>query len=142
MVRKGNITGTASSMPAGLAMGGAVSLGITLLGSAVLAWLVHGERMDLDKIGYGILVLLLLGAFLGAEVAFRKIRRQRLLVCAASGVIYFGLLMALTALFFGGQYSAVGVTALLILAGSGTAGLLGLSGGRGGKGHKIRLPRR
>lgn len=141
MARKGNITGTAMSMPAGLAFGGAVSLGITLLGSALLAWLVHGEKLDPDQIGYGILILLLLGAFLGAEVAFRRIRRQRLLVCAASGVVYFGLLMAMTALFFGGQYSAVGVTALLILAGSCTAALVGSGGGRGGKGRKIRLPR-
>lgn len=127
------MTATTASMPGGLAVGGGVSLGITLLLSAVLAWLVHRETMTMENIGYGILAMLLLASFLGAETAFGQIRRQRLLVCGLSGLIYFALLLSITALFFGGQYSGVGVTALLILAGSGAAALLGLRQGRGGK---------
>ncbi len=43
---------------------------------------------------------------------------------------------------FGGQYSAVGTTALLVLAGSGAAALLGLRQGRGAKRTKIKVPHR
>lgn len=142
MVVNGKVTGKAMSMPGGLAVGAGVSLGVTLLMAAVLAKLVDAERMAWENIGYGIMVLLLAASFAGAMVSFGKIKRQRMLVCGLSGVIYFAMLLAITALFFGGQYSAVGVTALLVLAGSGTAALLGLRQGRGGKRKKIKLPNR
>lgn len=130
------------SMPGGLAMGGLVSLGITLAGSAILAWLVDEEMMAMESIGYGIMVMLLGASFLGAVTAYGKIRRRRLLVCAASGLVYIGILLSITALFFGGQYSGVAVTVLLVLAGSVAAGMLGLGQGRGGRRKKIKLPAR
>lgn len=136
---KGKATGRALSMPAGLAVGGLTSLGITLAGSGVLAWLIHRERMEMENVGYGILGMLLLASFLGAMTAWRKIRRRRMLVCAASGAVYLGLLLAIPALFFGGQYGGVWVTALLVLGGSLAAGLLGLRQGRGVARRKIRL---
>lgn len=139
---KGKATGRALSMPAGLAVGGATSLGITLAGSGVLAWLIHREMMEMENVGYGILGMLLLASFLGAMTAWRKIRRRRMLVCAASGAVYLGILLVIPALFFGGQYSGVWVTALLVLAGSLSAGLLGLGQGRGGARRKIRLSAR
>ena len=139
---KGKATGRALSMPAGLAVGGLTSLGITLGGSAVLAWLIHRERMEMENVGYGILWLLLAASFLGAMTAWRKIRRRRMLVCCASGAVYIGILLAIPALFFGWQYSGVWVTALLVLAGSLAAGLLGLGQGRGAVRRKIRLSSR
>lgn len=135
-------TGKAMSMAGGLATGAAVSLGVTLAGTGVLAWLVSGERMDMGHIGYGLLAVLLLGSFLGAWMAFRNIRRRRLMVCLVSGGVYLGILLGMTALFFGGQYSGVGTTALLILAGCMAAFLLGGEQGRGGKHRKIRLSTR
>lgn len=131
-------TGRAASMPAGLVFGAVVSLGITLVCAAVLAKLVDMERLAWENIGYGIMVLLLLASFSGAMAAFAKIKRQRMLVCAVSGVVYFGILLSITALFFGGQYDSVGVTAALVLAGSIAAGLLGLRGEGGKKGRKLR----
>ncbi len=142
MAIKSKATGRAVSMPLGLVFGAAVSLGITLFVSAVLAKLVDSEKMTWENIGYGIMIQLFAASFLGAMTAYGKIKRQRLLVCAISGAVYLVLLLAITAVFFGGQYKAVGVTAALVLAGSGTAGLLGLSGtGRGGH-KKIQLRHR
>lgn len=135
-------TGRALSMPAGLAFGGVISLGVTLITAAILAKLVDMEKLPWENIGYGITVLLLLASFSGAMAAYAKIKRQRLLVCAASGGIYFGILLSITAFFFGGQYEAVGVTAALVLSGSTAAGLLGLRDGRKGKRGKVRLPNR
>lgn len=131
---------TALSMPGGLAWGAGVSIGITLVGVAVLATLVDREKLDMGKIGYWLLGLLLLGSFLGALAAWGRIRRRRVLVCLASGGVYLGILLGITALFFGGQYSGVGTTALLILAGSGTAALLGPRQGRRGRRRKVKLP--
>lgn len=134
----GKTTGRTMSMPEGLAVGGGISLGITLAGTALLAILVDKQIMEMERVGYGILVMLLLGAFLGAMAAYSKIRRRRMLVCLASGAVYMGLLLAITALFFGGQYTGVGTTALVILAGSVTAALLGLGQGRGTASKKYR----
>lgn len=135
-------TGRASSMGVGLAMGGLCGLAITLLGSGIIAKLIDANVFSESSIGYGIMVILLLAAFLGSLLAYGKIGRQRLLVCMTTGLIQFLLLLSMTALFFGGQYSGVGVTALLILCGSALAAFLGLRENRGGKTRKIRIPNR
>lgn len=135
-------TGTAVSIPAGLAAGSIVSLAVTCVSTAVLAKLVDSEKLPWENIGYGIAIMLMLSSFCGAMTAFRKIKRQRLMVCMASGGIYFAMLLSATALFFGGQYEAVGVTALLVLGGSLSAGLLGLRGGKGRPGSRKRSSHR
>lgn len=133
-------TGRAASMPAGLLQGALVSIAVTLSIAAILAKLLDSEKIGWENIGYGIVFLLLAASFLGAIAAYRKIKRQRILVCAASGVIYFGVLLAVTALFFGGQYHGILVTFVLIFAGSVTAGLLGLGhGGSKGMARKNRI---
>lgn len=135
-------TGRTLSMTAGLALGGVVSLVVTLAGVGLLTCLIDRQHLDMANVGYGILILLLLGSFLGAKVAHQSIRRRRMLVCLCAGGVYLGELLAITALFFGGQYSGVGTTALLILAGSGAAALLGMEQGRGGGRRKIKVPLR
>lgn len=125
-------------MPAGLLIGGVCALGGTLVLSAVLAKLVDIETIPQDKIGYGIMVLLLVCAFLGANVACGKIKRQYLIVSVISAGIYFAVLISITALFFGGQYSGVGVTAILVLCGSLLAALARSGKGEGRKRRKIR----
>ena len=139
MVANKKITGRATSLPAGLAIGAVCSLAAELV---LRAKLVEAETLPVEKVGYGIMVLLIVSSFAGAMISFGRIKRQRMLVCIVSGVIYFAMLMSMTALFFGGQYSAVGTTALLVLAGSGAAALLGLRQGRGAKRTKIKVPHR
>lgn len=142
MVSNQKTTGRALSMPAGLAFGAGVSIVTTIVAAMLIAWLLSKEVIGQDQIGYGIMVLLAGAAFLGSVCAYAKIKRQRMLVCLASGVIYFAILLSFTALFFGGQYSGVGVTALLIGAASAAAGLIGLRGGSGKKNRKFRVPTR
>lgn len=136
MVVNRKVTGTASSMPTGLAIGGCASLGITLTLAAILAKMVDKEIVAQENIGYGVMILLMLAASAGAWTAARKIKRQRLMVCALSGAIYMGILFSITALFFGGQYEAVGVTTLLVMGGSITAATVGTGEKRGVKGRK------
>lgn len=131
-------TGRAASMPAGLLAGGICSLTGTLVLSAVLAKLVDIEKVPQDKIGYGIMVLLLVCAFLGANIACGRIKRQYLVVSAISAGIYFLILICITALFFGGQYSGIGVTAILVLCGSVLAAFARSGKGERRKRRKIR----
>ena len=142
MVINRKVTGKAASMPAGLALGGTVSLGITLLLAAIIAKMVSGERVAEENIGYWIMALLFVSSAAGAMMANSRIKRQKLLVTALSGLVYMGLLLSITALFFGGQYEAVGVTALVVMAGSLVTALLGGNGSRAGKRRKTGMRHR
>lgn len=133
MVTERKATGRASSMPGGLAIGALVSMGITLVMASAIAWLVDKGKLPLTGIGYGAMVTLFLGAAAGALVASGKIKRMRMQVCLLAGLIYFLLLLSMTALFFGGQYHGIGVTAAVVAGGAVTAILPGLRQSRGGK---------
>ena len=117
MTVNAKVTGTASSIPAGLALAALVSLGLTAAFSAAAAWLILRGSMPEESVGYCAMFILLLSAAGGALTAIRRIKRLRFQMGLASGGIYFGCLLAVTALFFGGIYDGVGVTALLILCG-------------------------
>ena len=112
-------------------MGNGVSLGMTLLMSFALAGLISRERLSWDQVGYGILILLFLSALLGAATSVKAVKRQRLMIAMGSGLLFWATLIAITALFFGGQYDGMLVTGLIILAACGTVALAGLRGERG-----------
>lgn len=120
-------------MPGGLAWGALVSMGLTLVGSGLVAFLVDRGSMPVDGIGYGAMVILMVSALSGAWTAWKKVKRLRLQVCLISGGIYYLMLLGVTMLFFGGQFRGMGVTALVVACGSILAILAGFSKGRGGK---------
>ena len=105
------------SMPMGLCIGTTASLGITALSIAMLANLLEKESVSWEAAGYGIMATLILSSFIGAKVSWLKIKHQKVIVSMMSGLLYYGILLSITALFFGGQYEAVGVTFLLVSAG-------------------------
>ena len=111
------MNGRAWSMPGGLALGLCVSLGLTLVITGVLAKLVDTEKLPWEKIGYGIMVMLFLSSILGTKTASAAIRHRRLLVSLLTGVLYWTSLLAITALFFGGQYHGLTATASMITGG-------------------------
>lgn len=122
------VTGTASTIPAGLGLAALVSLGITAALSALTAWLILGETLPEESVGYCTMGILLLSAAAGAATAICRTKRLRFQMGMAAGGIYFLCLIAVTALFFGGIYDGVGVTALMILCGCGLVILLGPGG--------------
>lgn len=142
MVRNRKVTGNAASMGAGLALGAAVSMAVTIAFSLLTAKLVDSGSLAESGIGYAAMGILLLSSILGAMTAIRRIKRQRLVVCLASGGIYYALLLSMTALFFGGQYTGMGVTALVVAGGCGAVILAGMGQGGAGRKRKIKgLPR-
>ena len=87
MMIKQKRTGRALSIPAGLAWGGIFSLGIVTLGSAITAKLIDYEIMEWNCVGYMILTFLILSAWAGGVVSYRKIKRQKMAVCIMSGIL-------------------------------------------------------
>ena len=130
MTANQKITGRASSIPGGLALGGLISMIITVAGAMVSAWLIGNEKIREEQIGYCSMFILLASSFFGAWAASEKIKHRRLYVCILSGIIYYGLLLSITALFFGGQYQAMGVTAIVIFGSSMCAALVRPKGKR------------
>ena len=120
-------------LPKGLGISLIVSLGSTVIGSAIGAWLLNSGRIGEGNIGYITMILLLVSSFLGALVATRLINKKRMLVCLCAGSVYLLSLLGITALFFGGIYSGVGESALVILAGVLSVALIALKGNKSTK---------
>ena len=118
MVTNQKVTGTAWSMPAGLAWGAGISSIITLAGALVSAHLISVGIIAQQRIGYCSMVILLLASCLGAHGAIKRIKHRTMFVSTMAGAIYYGLLLSCTALFFGGIYQGIGATGLVILGGS------------------------
>ena len=118
------VTGTAVTMPVGIGIGCGVSMALTILGAGLVAKLIDMEVLQENAIGYGAMMVILLASISGASVAVRKIKKRILQVSAMVGLFYYAMLLAITALFFGGKYQGMGVTALMILAGCGVVVLI------------------
>lgn len=131
------LSGRADSIPVGLAVGTISSILLTLACTTILAKMVDKGKIQWENIGYGIMVQTMVSSFVGAKIAYMRVKRQRLLICLLSGAIYYSVLIAIAAVFFGGQYDGMAVTALLVLAGCTSASLLGLRFGKTGQ-HKIK----
>lgn len=125
MVVNRKVTGRAMSMPAGISAGIVIAIAITIFGAVVVAWAVSREMLVFHSIGYGAMLILLAASIIGAMSAKALVKHRALVVCLGTGVGYFLSLLAITALFFGGQYRGVGTTFALVCAGAGTAGMLG-----------------
>lgn len=132
------VTGTASSMAGGLAVGSMASLVVTIAGAFLAGSLIEKEMINQQSVGYCAMVILVFASAVGSVIAVKRIKHRRLFVCGMIGVIYYGILLATTALFFGGQYQAMGVTALLVWGGCGAVALAGARGEQGRRSRKRR----
>lgn len=137
---KANLTGRATSIPSGLAWGAAVSTTVTVLISFIGAQMIMNELLSQEQIGYCSMVALVSGTILGAMTASSKVKHRKLLVCMLSGGIFLCILLAATALFFGGQYEGFGVTIVTILLGCVAAAIL--TSGKGRRGTKLKRKKR
>ena len=140
MVVNQKVTGTASSMPIGLAVGALISLLITLAGSLIAAYGISREWIQEIGIGYAAMGILLLSSIAGAKTAMQQIKHSFVMVSLLSGVLYYGLLVAINILFFGGVYQGMGVTLLVIAAGCGST--LFMQSRRGGKQRQRKRKRK
>lgn len=124
MPTESKMTGRAVSIPKGLAVGAVISMLATIIIAALGAHLIASEILPQEQIGYCSLTALITGSILGAIAASGKVKRRRLMVCLLNGLVYYMILLAITALFFGGQYQGMGVTLITICLGSLAAALI------------------
>jgi len=121
-----NHTGKATSVPGGLAVAGLTSIMTTVTFSAIIAGFLEKEIITWHHAGYWIMAMLFVASFAGSKMAYVSIKRQRLIISIMSGMLYWGLLLCITAMFFGGNFSAIWETSGIIAAGSGTAALVSI----------------
>lgn len=110
-------SGKALSIPMGVMWGTTAATVVTLIGAGLISKLIDKEWMIWEHMGYAVMILLLAASWIGSNISHRKTKRRRVFVCVITGLVYLIVLMAVTALFFGGQYSGVGETVLLVLCG-------------------------
>ena len=114
----------ATSIPVGISWGLTLGCSIILLGSITIAKLLDTQVIQWNQAGYWIMFMLLTASFSGAQITAGKIKRKYLQISFVFGFVLWVILLGLTAIFFGGQYSGAAVTAGLIITGSICAGLL------------------
>ena len=120
------VKGTATSMPKGLLLGLTVGMGLTFVLSAVLTWLTLDGKINPNSTGYYSMGLIVLSSMIGALLSAIRIQRRWMLVCLVNGAVYFVLLLLITAVFFGGRYQGIGVSAILVCIGVLCSGIIGL----------------
>lgn len=135
----GKIRSSAKATPAaaGLGIGLGVSAAVTLAGAAILSYLILGEKVGENGIGYGAMVIQAAASASGGLTAVKLVKRSRLLICGILAAAYYVLLLSMTALIFDGQYTGMGVTAAMVLLGAAAAALPGVLGKGSGKRGKI-----
>ncbi len=127
------------SIPMAVLMGLLLSLIVTVIGAAILTFLIVGERLAMESLPSAVVAVLLLAALIGAWVTIRMTGEKPLMMALLSGAVYLVSLLCMTALFFGGQYQGVPVTALVVLGSSLAAALFSLrrSGAKRKKRYRI-----
>lgn len=114
MKKKSKVTGTARGIPSGLGLATLISMIVTFAGAAAVSHLISTGKLSEDAIGYAVMVILAVSAAMGAWSAISLIKRLRLQVCLMAGGCYYLILLATTALFFGGQYQGMLIHAIII----------------------------
>lgn len=105
------------SIPAAVGVGTVISTIVMLIGAIVITLLVSNELISDQSMDYGVLALTMLSAILGCSVSNVVAKRRLLIVSVCTAVTFLLVLISITAIFYGGQYSAIPVTALVILGG-------------------------
>lgn len=131
-------TGRASSIPAGLAAGAAVSVLVTLAVCMIGGWMIGSEMIPQEQTGYCAITALLASVILGSMAACKKTRRKKLAVCLSSAGIYYAILVAITIIFFDGSFQGMGVTLVTVVIGSLIALLLTNRGEKRSSGKRMK----
>lgn len=115
-----------NAFPVGLALGWLASIGVTLTVAVAAAGLIAKERAGESAASTAAVSAVLLSSFVGAMVASGWIGSRRLVVCLASGGLYFVTLICGHALLFQGKYVGLPGSVLTILGCCLVVGLLGV----------------
>ena len=125
-MRTKKVTGTAVSIPKGLAVGAMLQIIITAAGTAILCGLIESGTITDTMIGYLCMGVLAIGSAAGAFLTAAKIKRRRLLVCYLSATVYFLILLGTNIAFLGANLQGIPASGVIILIGATIAAISGL----------------
>lgn len=115
----------------------AVVLTVTL--ASVTAVLIENEVIQANGAGYCVMGILVTVSMAAGLLAAELVKNKHIQVCMAAGICYFMSLIAMTALFFGGQYTGTLTTFLMIVVGSLLSALIEMR--KNGQGRRSRFKR-
>ena len=124
------LNGRATSVPRGLALGTGLAVAWSALCIMLISLLVSKEIIGFGSIGYGIVFVLITSSYLSAKISYLKIKQKRIQISVIAAGIYFLILMIVNILFYGGEYTAVGVTLACVICGA-VVSLLGNTTSKG-----------
>ena len=142
MAKSMKLKGAANPAVGVLAVGAAVSMAMTMVGTGICAALISAETITPSSMGYCAVGVLLVSAFAGSSVVTGVGKQRSPVTNVIAGGVYYLMLLAVTALFFDGQYQGIGVTAFAVLSGSILPTLLGRTRKNGTKLRKSKIRRR
>ena len=88
--------------------------------------LIWKQIIPENVIGYVAAVIVIIPSVLGSWVTAAKAKKGKLFYAMMTALLYFGLMMLITAVFFGAQYEAVAEVAVLVAVGAVIGGVLSL----------------
>lgn len=131
MTGNGNRANRGNNMVRGLAIGWVTEAAALMLGCGILTTLVLENVVGWRKVGYGVMIILLVASYCGAAAAANKAENKRQLICILSGIILLLTLGVITMLFYNGRFEGSLMTAMIIAGGSTCASLVHCAEKRG-----------
>lgn len=116
----------------------AVSLLVMVITIAIFAGLIKSERITEGASGYCTVCIHLLSIIIGACVASKEEKGNILRISLLLALVYCAVLIAMTAIVFGGQYQGISATIFVILTGCVIPVIMGKWRLNVGKAHRSR----
>lgn len=138
MIKKAN--GTAPSILRAAVFGTGTSCICAILWAALLAKLLDGEVIEMETVGYWAMAAHVTAVLAGGLFAAGRAGHRRVWAVGITGAGYYICLLLVNALFFGGQFTGLGVTFLLVAAAVGAGTLTAGKGSTGTRHRRYKIP--
>lgn len=133
-------SGGAKSIPAGLAIGWAMQILLTMALCLLLAAMILSGKVGQEALGYSVPVIIIASAYIGVAASCKLVGHHNLVLGLSSATLYLGTLLAIALLLFDGKIGAFWVSALLALGGA-MAAMLICSAPKRGRGERRKKKR-
>lgn len=130
MTKKHAVTNNVGGTGRALALGSAVSILTTLGLCAFVALLVDKQTLSYEMLKKLPLILTGVSCLVGTWIAGGLAKKQQMVVCLLSGMVYLLVLFSVTAFAFQGGYHGIAASSGVILGCSTLTGLLHAKGGK------------
>lgn len=135
----GKRRGSAMKMQSALMFSTVSAVVLTITLASVTAVLIENEVIQANGAGYCVMGILVMVSMAAGLLAAELVKNKHMQVCMAAGICYFMSLIAMTELFFGGQYTGTLTTFLMIVVGSLLSALIEMR--KNGQGRRSRFKR-